>query len=153
MFVVGVHRKKLWGSFNFPESELKHGVMEAGGLRLHIWEQRGNGKHFQGRNMCFSMCRSVICFCQPAVFFWAEWDSRLKEADAEWVGGEGARAGTNPPVPHGVCPAPSQLHQAASSVVGPLERYKSLWMLSAQTTHCPPSRDYSFLNEAARRRV
>jgi len=26
-------------------------------------------------------------------------------------------------------------------------------MLSAQTTHCPPSRDYSFLNEAARRRI
>lgn len=43
--------------------------------------------------MCFSMCRSVICFCQPAVFFWAEWDSRLKEADAEWVGGKGPGLG------------------------------------------------------------
>lgn len=65
----------------------------------------------------------------------------------------GGRAGANPPVPRVVCPAPSQLHHAASSVVGPLERYKALWMLSAQTTHWPPSRDYCSLNEVARRRI
>lgn len=38
----------------------------------------------------------------------------------------GGSAGANPPVPRAMCPAPSQLHHAASSVVGPLERYKAL---------------------------
>lgn len=50
-------------------------------------------------------------------------------------------------------PAPSQLNHAVSSVVDPSERYKALWMLSAQATQCPPSRDYGSLNEAARRRI
>lgn len=65
----------------------------------------------------------------------------------------GVELGANPPVPRAMCPAPSQLHHAASSVVGPLEPYKAPWMLSAQTTQWAPSRDYSFLNEAARRRI
>lgn len=65
----------------------------------------------------------------------------------------GVEPGANPPVPRAMCPAPSQLHHAASSVVAPLEPYKAPWMLSAQTTQWAPSRDYSFLNEAARRRV
>ncbi len=102
--------------------------------------------------VCVSLmhvCRCVICFCQPAVSLWAEW-AWLFEGGWRWMGG---RAGANPPAPRAMCPAPSQLHHAASSVVGPLERYKALWMLSAQTTHCPPSRDYSSLNEAARRRI
>lgn len=93
--------------------------------------------------------RCVICLVQPAVSLRAEW-AWLFEGGWRWMGG---RAGANPPVPRAMCPAPSQLHHAASSVVGPLERYKALWMLSAQTTHCPPSRDYSSLNEAARRRI
>lgn len=38
----------------------------------------------------------------------------------------GGRAEANPPVPRAVCPVSSQLHHAASSVVGPLERYKAL---------------------------
>lgn len=65
----------------------------------------------------------------------------------------GVELGANPPVPRAMCPAPSQLHHAASSVVGPLEPYKAPWMLSAQTTQWAPSRDYSFLNDAARRRT
>lgn len=31
----------------------------------------------------------------------------------------------NPPSPHGICPEPSQLHHAVSSVVAPLECYKA----------------------------
>lgn len=95
------------------------------------------------------MCKCVICLCQPVVCLRPEWPW-LFEGDWRWMGG---RAGANPPAPHAMCPAPSQLHHAASSVVGPLECYKALWMLSAQTTQCPPSRDYSSLNEAARRRI
>lgn len=95
------------------------------------------------------MRRYIICLCQPVVSVWLErhW---LFEGGWRWIGG---RVGANPPVPRAMYPAPSQLHHAASSVVGPLERYKALWMLSAQTTRCPPSRDYSSLNEAARRRI
>lgn len=95
------------------------------------------------------MRRYIICLCQPVVSVWLErhW---LFEGGWRWIGG---RAGANPPVPRAMYPAPSQLHHAASSVVGPLERYKALWMLSAQTTRCPPSRDYSSLNEAARRKI
>jgi len=89
-----------------------------------------------GSNMCelVHVCRCVICLCQPAVSLWAGW-AWLFEGGWSWMGG---RAGANPPEPRAVCPAPGELHHAASSVVGPLERYKALWMLSAQTTHCPP---------------
>lgn len=104
---------------------------------------------------CWSLCelvhlhRRVICRCQPVVSLCPErpWSF---EGGWRWMGGT---AGANPPVPRAMCPAPSQLHHAAFSVVSPLERYKAPWMLSAQTTQCPPSRDYSSLNGAARRRI
>lgn len=91
----------------------------------------------------------VICLRQPVVSPRPEW-AELFEGYWHWMGGS---TGANPPAPHGMCPEPSQLHHAVSSVVAPLECYKALWMISAQATRWPPSRDYSSLNEGARRRV
>lgn len=107
-------------------------------------------KMFPGK-ICviLSLSPCVICLGQPATSFWAERSWLFEECCCL----EGGRPAANPPLPWAVCPAPSQRHHRASSVVGPLGSYKSLWMLSAQTAHCPPSRDYCSLNEAARRRI